>query len=59
MLLWSEKEQIRLLSQTDPDLWTPEKLSQSFPATPDIIAVIAYVVLFELSFISVKLMVEA
>uniref|UniRef100_R4FJV9 Uncharacterized protein n=1 Tax=Rhodnius prolixus TaxID=13249 RepID=R4FJV9_RHOPR len=38
MLLWSEKEQIRLLSQTDPDLWTPEKLSQSFPATPDIIA---------------------
>uniref|UniRef100_A0A069DTH8 Uncharacterized protein n=1 Tax=Panstrongylus megistus TaxID=65343 RepID=A0A069DTH8_9HEMI len=37
MLLWTEKEQIRLLSQSDPDLWTPEKLSECFPATSDII----------------------
>ncbi|KAK9510364.1 hypothetical protein O3M35_005165 [Rhynocoris fuscipes] len=37
MLFWSEKEQIRYLYQTDPDLWTPEKLSECFPTTPDIV----------------------
>lgn len=33
-LTWSEKEQIRLLCQKDPDEWTPSKLSESFPADP-------------------------
>lgn len=36
-LTWSEKEQMRYLNQQDPEEWTPEKLSESFPATKEII----------------------
>uniref|UniRef100_A0A0K8SGB5 Uncharacterized protein n=1 Tax=Lygus hesperus TaxID=30085 RepID=A0A0K8SGB5_LYGHE len=36
-LLWSEKEQIRQMYESQPDKWTFERLSQSFPATPDVI----------------------
>ncbi|KAG8265953.1 hypothetical protein J6590_082279 [Homalodisca vitripennis] len=37
MLTWSEKEQIRHLNREDPEKWTPEALSRSFPASPAII----------------------
>ncbi|XP_014253186.1 uncharacterized protein LOC106668721 isoform X2 [Cimex lectularius] len=37
MLTWSEKEQIRHLNHIDPEIWTPEKLADSFPATIDVI----------------------
>ncbi|CAH1391105.1 unnamed protein product [Nezara viridula] len=37
LLTWSEKEQIRYLYNLDPTIWSPEKLSESFPATPEII----------------------
>lgn len=33
-LTWSEKEQIRTLSQQHPDEWTADRLSESFPADP-------------------------
>lgn len=33
-LTWSEKEQIRFLYQQNPQEWTPEKLSDSFPVDP-------------------------
>lgn len=33
-LTWSEKEQLRILYQQDPQEWTPEKLSEAFPADP-------------------------
>lgn len=42
-LTWSEKEQIRFLSSSDPGTWTPEKLALSFPATVDVIKVTQYV----------------
>ncbi|XP_031635660.1 putative neugrin-like protein DDB_G0288135 [Contarinia nasturtii] len=36
-LTWAEKEQIRQLNQTAPEEWTPERLSESFPAVEDVI----------------------
>jgi neugrin len=33
-LTYSEKEQIRTLHEKDPEMWTIEKLSESFPADP-------------------------
>lgn len=36
-LTWSEKQQIRYLNENDPDEWTIERLSESFPVTSDII----------------------
>lgn len=36
-LTWAEKEQIRYLNKQDPDAWTPERLSQSFPALEEVI----------------------
>lgn len=38
-LTWNDKEQIRYLHQNDPDDWTIDKLSESFPALPDVIKV--------------------
>jgi len=37
LLTWMEKETIRHLHQLDPVEWSPERLAESFPATPDII----------------------
>lgn len=37
LLTWSEKEQIRFLYNSDPTTWSPDKLSECFPATADII----------------------
>lgn len=34
-LTYIEKEQIKLLHSKDPEEWDPEKLSESFPATPE------------------------
>ncbi|XP_044739607.1 neugrin [Chrysoperla carnea] len=36
-LTWQEKEQIRYLHQSDPEEWSIEKLSDSFPALPEAI----------------------
>lgn len=36
-LTYIEKEQIKLLHNRDPEEWNPEKLSESFPASPEII----------------------
>lgn len=36
-LTWAEKEQIRHLNQLDPKEWNAERLSESFPATEDVI----------------------
>lgn len=36
-LTYIEKEQIKLLHDRDPEEWSPEKLSESFPATSEII----------------------
>ncbi|XP_028132357.2 uncharacterized protein LOC114327848 [Diabrotica virgifera virgifera] len=36
-LTWTDKEQMRLLHSTDPEEWTIEKLSESFPALPEVI----------------------
>lgn len=36
-LTWAEKEQIRHLNQQDPDEWTVQYLSDSFPATEETI----------------------
>ena len=33
-LTWSEKEQIRMLNKKDPEEWSADKLSESFPADP-------------------------
>lgn len=33
LLTWSEKEQIRFLHTRDPETWTPQKISESFPVT--------------------------
>ena len=33
-LTYSERDQIKMLHQSDPTEWTPEKLSESFPALP-------------------------
>lgn len=38
-LTWSDKQQIKYLHRTDPEEWTIEKLSESFPALPDVIKV--------------------
>ncbi|KAK3607904.1 hypothetical protein CHS0354_036730 [Potamilus streckersoni] len=35
LLTWNAKEQIRYLNREYPDQWTPEKLSKSFPISPD------------------------
>lgn len=37
-LTWTEKDQMRSLHAKDPDTYTIEHLSNSFPATPDIVA---------------------
>lgn len=37
-LTYIEKEQIKLLHARDPEEWNPEKLSESFPATAEIIS---------------------
>ncbi|XP_023019021.1 uncharacterized protein [Leptinotarsa decemlineata] len=34
-LTWHDKEQMKYLYATDPEKWTIEKLSESFPALPD------------------------
>ncbi|KAL1123836.1 hypothetical protein AAG570_001607 [Ranatra chinensis] len=47
MLTWAEKEQIRLLHQEQPEVWTVEKLSKSYPATKNIIQVRAHIDLFQ------------
>ncbi|KOC62301.1 hypothetical protein WH47_04059 [Habropoda laboriosa] len=36
-LTYVEKEQIKKLHKTNPDEWTPQKLSESFPALPETI----------------------
>lgn len=36
-LTWAEKEQIRYLNKKDPNEWTPERLSESFPAIEEVI----------------------
>ncbi|XP_057663428.1 uncharacterized protein LOC130898273 [Diorhabda carinulata] len=36
-LTWSDKEQMRFLHSMDPEEWTVEKLSDSFPALPDVV----------------------
>ncbi|EEZ98913.1 uncharacterized protein LOC659761 [Tribolium castaneum] len=36
-LTWHDKEQIRYLYRTDPNEWTIERLSESFPALPEVI----------------------
>ncbi|KAH8417419.1 hypothetical protein KR222_011587, partial [Zaprionus bogoriensis] len=37
LLLYAEKEQMRLLHERDSDEWSVERLAESFPATPDIV----------------------
>lgn len=37
LLTWTEKEVMRHLHRTEPGEWTPEKLSECFPATPYIV----------------------
>lgn len=37
LLLYAEKEQMRLLHERDPEEWNVERLAESFPATPDIV----------------------
>lgn len=37
LLLYSEKEQMRLLHERDPEEWSVERLAESFPATADIV----------------------
>ncbi|KAF5269353.1 hypothetical protein FQA39_LY08745 [Lamprigera yunnana] len=37
-LTWSDREQIQHLHRTDPEQWTVEKLSEGFPALPEVIA---------------------
>ncbi|EDW59429.1 neugrin [Drosophila virilis] len=37
LLLYAEKEQMRLLHERDPDEWSVERLAESFPATPAIV----------------------
>ncbi|KAL7728362.1 hypothetical protein ACLKA6_007454 [Drosophila palustris] len=37
LLLYAEKEQMRLLHERDAEEWTIERLAESFPATPDIV----------------------
>lgn len=39
LLTWSEKEQIRHLSNEHPDEWTLEKLAESFPVTVPVLKV--------------------
>nr|XP_045591189.1 uncharacterized protein LOC123753244 [Procambarus clarkii] len=34
LLTWAMKEQLRYLHLSDPDMWTPEALSLSFPISP-------------------------
>lgn len=36
-LTYTEKDQIKKLHDSDPEEWTPEKLSESFPALPETI----------------------
>ncbi|XP_018565204.1 uncharacterized protein LOC108906415 [Anoplophora glabripennis] len=36
-LTWYDKDQIKYLHSTDPEEWTIEKLSESFPALPEVI----------------------
>ncbi|XP_044259266.1 required for respiratory growth protein 9, mitochondrial [Tribolium madens] len=36
-LTWHDKEQIRFLHGTEPNEWTIERLSESFPALPEVI----------------------
>ncbi|KAJ8956221.1 hypothetical protein NQ314_006754 [Rhamnusium bicolor] len=36
-LTWHDKEQIRYLHSTDPEEWTIDKLSEGFPALPEVI----------------------
>ena len=35
LLTWDAKEQIRYLHTEEPDVWTPEKIAQSFPISVD------------------------
>ncbi|ALC47122.1 CG4553, partial [Drosophila busckii] len=37
LLLYAEKEQMRLLHERDAEEWSLERLAESFPATPDIV----------------------
>lgn len=37
LLTWMEKEMIRYLHRMDPEEWSHERLSESFPATPAVI----------------------
>lgn len=36
-LTWAEKENIRFLHKQDPNDWSPQRLSESFPATEEVI----------------------
>lgn len=38
-LTWHDKEQIKYLHSSDPEEWTIEKLSEGFPALPEVISV--------------------
>lgn len=38
-LTWNDKEQIKFLHNKDPEEWTVEKLSESFPALPETVQV--------------------
>lgn len=44
-LTWNEKLQIRYLHSSDPKEWTISKLSESFPALPEVILVNIYSIL--------------
>lgn len=38
-LTWADKQQIQYLHSSNPEEWTVERLSEGFPALPDIISV--------------------
>lgn len=38
-LTWNDKQQIKYLHRTDPEQWTIDRLSESFPALPEVITV--------------------
>lgn len=44
-LTWNEKQQIKYLHSTNSEEWTIEKLSESFPALPEVITVCTFRIL--------------
>lgn len=41
-LTWNDKEQIKYLHSTNPEEWTIDRLSESFPALPGVIEVFSF-----------------